>query len=247
MAGRDIEDLQVAATDPARLDLDDDVVVGLDDRAPGRPRATRTPEPLKTAACISRPAVVDDRPGQSAGATEGERGEPERPERHDEHDRGHRVDLGRDAELDPRIDVGRQRRLRADREPGDDELVDRQRHADQRAGQDRRGDERQHDVPDAPDGATLRGRRRPIRGTGRSPAGGAATMSTTNGTVTTRWPGDRRSPARGAGRQHAREVDQQGHADQDARDHDRQGEGDARGVREADPRRGPGRTRPSSR
>ena len=32
VARRDVEDLEVAATDPARLDFDDDVVVGLDDR-----------------------------------------------------------------------------------------------------------------------------------------------------------------------------------------------------------------------
>ena len=32
VAGRDVEDLEVAAADPARLDFDDDVVVRLDDR-----------------------------------------------------------------------------------------------------------------------------------------------------------------------------------------------------------------------
>ena len=55
---------------------------------------------------------------------------------------------GRDPELDLGVDVGRQGRLVADREPGDDELVDREGHADQRTGQDGRRDERQDDVPD---------------------------------------------------------------------------------------------------
>ncbi len=40
----------------------------------------------------------------------------------------------------------RQGQLRPDREEGDDELVDREGHAEQRAGDDRRRDERQDDV-----------------------------------------------------------------------------------------------------
>ena len=146
-----------------------------------------TPPPWKTAARITPPPGPVLAPRTPVGRAEDERGDGEDEQRGDEHDRGHRVDLGRHPELDLRVDVRSQSRLVADGEPGDDELVDREGHADQRAGQDGRRDERQDDVRmacrgDAPRSAAAHSSAR------SKPCNREATMSTTNGTVTTSWP-----------------------------------------------------------
>ena len=74
VAGRDVEDLEIAAADPARLDLDDDVVVGLDhglrhvlDRQDARALEDRG---LHQAACFRRrrPVIRRARPRASAAS-----------------------------------------------------------------------------------------------------------------------------------------------------------------------------------
>ena len=133
-----------------------------------------TPAPWKTAACIRPPPPVrelGDAASRSRRTRQDERRDPEDQQGGDEHDRGHGVDLGRDAELDPRVDVGRQRRLSADREPGDRRTrrsrASRQISAPARiAGRD----QRQDDVPDAPGAAMHPGLPRPTRARGQSPA-----------------------------------------------------------------------------
>ena len=67
----------------------------------------------------------------------------------DDDDRRDRVDLGRHAEPDLRVDVDRQRR-RADArvERRDDQVVERQRERQHRPGRDRRQQQRQRHVPE---------------------------------------------------------------------------------------------------
>ncbi len=237
VARRHVEDLQVGAADPARLDLDDDVVIGLD---PG----LRDVLELDDALALEDGGAHQARLMQAGrrGGAAGERRDrpsaspamPEDQQRRDEHHRADRVDLGRHAELDLRVDVGRQRRLVADREPGDDELVDRERDADQRAGQDRRRDQRQHDVPERPSRRGAEVGRRPFE----LPIEALQARGDDQDDERDRddeLPGD-------DGHQRQVRVDSarekktsRAIADQDARDHDRQREDDADAVREAEP------------
>ena len=110
-------------------------------RATRRRRATTGPKRLVT------PSISSERLGHRAtgprltALRHEQRGDADR---HD--DRGERVDLGRDAEADHRIDLHRQRGRGAPGaggEEGDDELVDREREGEQRAGDDGRQDHRQ--------------------------------------------------------------------------------------------------------
>ena len=121
--------------------------------------------------------------------------------------------------------------LRPDREERDDELVDREGHAEERAGDDRGRDERQDDVAER-----LPAVRPEVGGGPLEPP------------VESLQPGghdehDERRREHQVAQDHRvqaepdpeqREEDEQAEPDEDARDHDRQGEQDPGGPREAD-------------
>ena len=206
-----------------------------------------TPSPWKTAARIRPPPRARDRgTRRRAAAGQDERRDAEDQQGGDEHDRGHGVDLGRDAELDPAC---RCRSAAWAAWPIVNQVMTNSSiesvtlisaPAMIAGAISGRTMWRMAWRGDAPRSAAAHSSAR------SKPCSRAATMSTTNGTVTTSCPATT-VPSDSGRCSGAREEDQQRDADQHARHHDRQGEARCASRSGSGGRRGRGRRRPSSR